>query len=186
MNTLGHLLVVEDDELERKALVTKLKNEGFTVYGAENADKAFSYVDEEINVVLSDLHMGDVSGIDLLNLWKQRKPDTHFIVLMNQYHARCVARLATRLDAVPEADGTFLDNTLIVWANEQGRGDHSLSNVPTVLIGRAGGALPEGGRLIDRGPQIFNRLGCSILNLMGKPAAGFGDAADCGSFEGLV
>src|SRR3954470_17141206 len=81
MNTLGHLLVVEDDELERKALVTKLKNEGFTVYGAENADKAFSYVDEEINVVLSDLHMGDVSGIDLLNLWKQRKPDTHFIVL---------------------------------------------------------------------------------------------------------
>jgi DNA-binding NtrC family response regulator len=84
MNTLGHLLVVEDDELERKALVTKLKSEGFTVYGAENADKAFSYVDEEINVVLSDLHMGDVSGIDLLNLWKQRKPDTHFIVLTGE------------------------------------------------------------------------------------------------------
>ncbi|MDB5321694.1 MAG: two component, sigma54 specific, transcriptional regulator, Fis family [Phycisphaerales bacterium] len=84
MNTLGHLLVVEDDELERKALVTKLKGEGFTVYGAENADKAFSYVDEEINVVLSDLHMGDVSGIDLLNLWKQRKPDTHFIVLTGE------------------------------------------------------------------------------------------------------
>src|SRR5258706_3800684 len=84
MNTLGHLLVVEDDELERKALVTKLKNEGFNVYGAENADKAFSYVDEEINVVLSDLHMGDVSGIDLLNLWKQRKPDTHFIVLTGE------------------------------------------------------------------------------------------------------
>src|SRR3954469_14249810 len=84
MNNLGHLLVVEDDELERKALVTKLKNEGFTVYGAENADKAFSYVDEEINVVLSDLHMGDVSGIDLLNLWKQRKPDTHFIVLTGE------------------------------------------------------------------------------------------------------
>src|SRR5258706_1354195 len=84
MNTLGHLLVVEDDELERKALVTKLRNEGFNVYGAENADKAFSYVDEEINVVLSDLHMGDGSGIDLLNLWKQRKPDTHFIVLTGE------------------------------------------------------------------------------------------------------
>src|SRR3954452_25162013 len=84
MNNLGHLLVVEDDELERKALVSKLKSEGFTVYGAESADKAFSYVDEEINVVLSDLHMGDVSGIDLLNLWKQRKPDTHFIVLTGE------------------------------------------------------------------------------------------------------
>src|SRR6187401_779743 len=77
MSYSGHLLVVEDDELERKALVSRLKTEGFTVYGAENADKAFGYVDEHVDVVLSDLHMGDVSGIDLLNLWKQRKPDTH-------------------------------------------------------------------------------------------------------------
>src|SRR4029450_12771484 len=74
MNHTGHLLVVEDDHLERKALVSRLKSEGFTVYGAENADKAFSYVDEHIDVVLSDLHMGDVSGIDLVRLWKSRKP----------------------------------------------------------------------------------------------------------------
>jgi DNA-binding NtrC family response regulator len=87
MNQSGHLLVVEDDELERKALVARLKGEGFTVYGAESADKAFGYVDEHIDVVLSDLHMGDVSGIDLLNLWKQRKPDTHFIVLTGEPNA---------------------------------------------------------------------------------------------------
>lgn len=84
MNQSGHLLVVEDDEIERKALVSRLKSEGFNVHGAESADKAFSYVDEHIDVVLSDLHMGDVSGIDLLNLWKQRKPDTHFIVLTGE------------------------------------------------------------------------------------------------------
>src|SRR3954462_6578544 len=87
MNHSGHLLVVEDDDIERKALVVRLKGEGFTVYGAESADKAFSYVDEHIDVVLSDLHMGDVSGIDLLNLWKQRKPDTHFIVLTGEPNA---------------------------------------------------------------------------------------------------
>jgi len=84
MNNSGHLLVVEDDDYERKALVAKLKSEGFTVFGAESADKAFSYIDEDINVVLSDLHMGDVSGFDLLNLWKQRKPDTHFIVITGE------------------------------------------------------------------------------------------------------
>jgi DNA-binding NtrC family response regulator len=84
MSHSGNLLVVEDDELERKALISRLKSEGFTVYGAEDADKAFSYVDEDINVVLSDLHMGDVSGIDLLTLWKSRKPDTHFIVLTGE------------------------------------------------------------------------------------------------------
>jgi len=111
--------------------------------------------------------------------------NTHFIVLMNQYYARCVAKFATLLDAVPEGDGTFLDNTLVVWANEQGRGDHNLANVPVVLIGKAGGALPQGGRVIDAGEQVFNRLGCTILNLMGTPAAGFGDVADCGVFQGL-
>ena len=81
MSTHGRVLVVEDQETERKALSQLLKTEGFQVYGAENADKAMGYVDENMDVVLSDLHMGDVSGIDLLNLWKKRKVDTQFILL---------------------------------------------------------------------------------------------------------
>ena len=51
------------------------------VYGAENADKALSYIDENVDVVLSDLHMGDVSGLQLLQLWKKRRPETQFILL---------------------------------------------------------------------------------------------------------
>src|SRR4051812_28659240 len=81
MANAGRVLVVEDNEIERKAISQILKAEGFTVFGAEGADKALGYVDEKIDVVLSDLHMGDVSGIDLLQLWKKRQPDTHFIVL---------------------------------------------------------------------------------------------------------
>ena len=104
---------------------------------------------------------------------------------MNQWYAGCVARLALALDAIPEGSGTLLDNTLIVWANELGRGDHNQENIPVVLIGKAGGALPRGGRVIDSGRQVFNRLGCSILNAMGLPAAGFGDAPACGPFAGL-
>src|SRR5258705_4634488 len=61
-----------------------LKQEGFTIYGAETADKALSYVDENIDIVLTDLNMGDVSGIRLLQLWKQRKPDTQFILFTGQ------------------------------------------------------------------------------------------------------
>jgi hypothetical protein len=111
---------------------------------------------------------------------------TDRIVRVDRYFARCVARLATALDAVPEGGGTMLDNTLIVWANEIGRGDHSQENIPIVLIGKAGGALPVGGRIIDAGAQIFNRLGCTILNVMGLPVAGFGDVPDCGVFQGLM
>ena len=80
MSSVGRLLVVEDHESERRAVVLVLRNEGYTVYSAENADKALGYLDEDIDVVLSDLYMGDVSGLDLLGLWKKKRPDTQFIL----------------------------------------------------------------------------------------------------------
>jgi two-component system, NtrC family, response regulator HydG len=81
MSNAGRVLVVEDHETERRAVSQILKSEGFTVLGAENADKAMGYIDENIDVVLSDLHMGDVSGLQLLQLWKKRRPETQFILL---------------------------------------------------------------------------------------------------------
>lgn len=81
MSNAGRILVVEDHETERRAVSQILKSEGFTVYGAENADKALSYIDENVDVVLSDLHLGDVSGLQLLQLWKKRRPETQFILL---------------------------------------------------------------------------------------------------------
>jgi DNA-binding NtrC family response regulator len=81
MANAGRILLVEDQETERRAMTQILKSEGFVVMGAESADKAISYIEENIDVVLSDLHMGDVSGIDLLQLWKKRRPETQFILL---------------------------------------------------------------------------------------------------------
>src|SRR5256885_4433608 len=84
MSNAGRVLVVEDNETERRALMQILKADGFLVFGAENADKALGYVDEAIDVVLSDLHMGDVSGIDLLQLWKKQHPETQFILVTGE------------------------------------------------------------------------------------------------------
>lgn len=81
MSSAGRVLVVEDNESERRALIQLLKAEGLTVFGAESADKALGYIDEKIDVVLSDLQMGDVSGLDLLHLWKKRRAETQFILL---------------------------------------------------------------------------------------------------------
>src|SRR5438874_11041988 len=83
-NNAGRVLVVEDHEAERRAVSQILKSEGFTVFGAENADKALGYIEENIDVVLTDLHMGDVSGIDLLQLWKKRKAESLFILVTGE------------------------------------------------------------------------------------------------------
>lgn len=146
-------------------------------YGGGKWRFAWRGIDINAHDLIAHLDTSD-AGSSVIN--------TQRLVLINQYYASCVARLATQLDAIPEGSGTMLDNTLVVWANEQGRGDHNQSNVPIVLIGRAGGAIPRGGRVIDEGRQVFNRLGCTILNAMGMPVAGFGDVPDCGMFRGLT
>jgi len=84
MASAGRVLVVEDHETERRAISQILKSEGFTVFGAENADKAAGYIDENIDIVISDLNMGDVSGMDLLQLWKKKQHDTQFILVSGQ------------------------------------------------------------------------------------------------------
>jgi hypothetical protein len=142
----------------------------------------FGWVNPPINLNCHD----NVAHLDTSDTGSTAHPEnTPRVVLMNQYYARCVAKLATSLDAVPEGNGTLLDNTLVVWANEFGRGDHNLTKVPIVLIGGAGGAIPTGGRVIDAGTQVFNRLGCTILNVMGMNVPGFGDVPACGPFQGL-
>jgi Protein of unknown function (DUF1552) len=110
---------------------------------------------------------------------------TDEIIQIGQWHALHVARLARALDAIPEGDGTVLDNTLIVWGNELATGQHGLDGIPIVLVGKAGGRIRTTG-LVDTGPQTYHRLGCSVLAAMGMPSAGFGDEATCGTIQGLT
>ncbi len=111
--------------------------------------------------------------------------NTAKVVDVNRYYAGQVLDLVRRLDAIPEGEGTLLDHTLVVWGNEFGRGDHSLDNVPIVLIGGQAVGAPPGGRVVDVGPQPFQRVGCTLLRAMGIDVAGFGDLPACGPLRGL-
>ncbi|HVU51318.1 MAG TPA: DUF1552 domain-containing protein [Polyangia bacterium] len=63
-----------------------------------------------------------------------------------------LAYLAQALDASAEGSGTTLDNSLLVMGNDMSNGStHSVSGVPFVLVGRAGGAL-RAGRVVRAGP----------------------------------
>lgn len=77
----GRVLVVEDDDVERRAISQVLRRQGFTVFSAEDADKALGYLGESIDVLLSDLSLGGTSGIELMMLWKKRQPRTQFIIM---------------------------------------------------------------------------------------------------------
>ncbi len=57
---------------------------------------------------------------------------------INKWYCEQFAYLAQRLAETPEpgGEGSLLDNTLIVWTNELGKGNcHTLDNIPFVLVG---------------------------------------------------
>ncbi len=57
---------------------------------------------------------------------------------INRWYCEQLVYLTQRLAETPEpgGQGTLLDNTLIVWTNELGKGNsHTLDNIPFVLVG---------------------------------------------------
>ncbi len=81
MTSNERILIVEDKENERDALGRLLRQEGYDVLAAANADEAMAYLDSDVDLVISDLKMGENSGIDLLRFWKSRSPKTPVIMV---------------------------------------------------------------------------------------------------------
>ena len=81
MSKTEKILVVEDGPGEREALARVLKMEKYDVLTAENPEQALKYLDQPIDLILSDLRMGKSSGLDLLRYWETERPNTPFIML---------------------------------------------------------------------------------------------------------
>ncbi len=76
-------ILVVDDEKSLVLLATRiLKKEGYTVRGAYSGEEALAIIKNFApNLVISDLKMPEMSGIDLLKKVKADKPEIDFIIL---------------------------------------------------------------------------------------------------------
>jgi len=103
------------------------------------------------------------------------------------WYSEQLAYLLERLAAVPEGDGTMLDNTVVFAVNEISRGNtHSHVDMPFILAGGAGGRL-QTGRYLKYNDVSHTELLVSILNLVGAPVDTFGDPRFCrGPLPGLA
>ena len=76
------ILVVDDDRAFRIATRTLLEDEGYSVRLASSGEEALGALDNEsCDLLLSDLVMGKMGGIDLLRSVKQRWPDLPVIMV---------------------------------------------------------------------------------------------------------
>lgn len=79
------ILIVEDDDDLREALCDSLELDGFTVVTAANGNDALQAMDrEDVAVVVSDVQMEPMDGIDLLRRIKAMYPEVP-VVLMTAY-----------------------------------------------------------------------------------------------------
>ncbi len=94
------------------------------------------------------------------------EPDYPLAVQMmtnySAYYAGYAAELADRLDAIPEANGTLLDNTIILWVSELSDGGHGHDPLPVVMLG--GGNRFRTGRYLHYARDTLTTTTASWVN----------------------
>jgi len=102
--------------------------------------------------------------------------------IIRKHHCSLLATMAAKLKAVPEGDGTMLDNTMIIYFSDASNKHHGdCLEWPYVVLGGCGGRLSIPGRYI-RYPEYGND-GCrtignwwtTVLNAFGNSVAHYGN-----------
>jgi two-component system response regulator PilR (NtrC family) len=104
MTDKTHYILVVDDELSmREFLEFMLKREGYGVACAENGQKALSMIEvNHYDLLLCDIRLGDITGLEVLKQAKRKNPDT-VVIMISAY-----ATAETAVEAMNEGAYDYL------------------------------------------------------------------------------
>lgn len=92
----GRILVVDDEEIARRNLSHVLQREGYQVDCAQDGAAALALLAEgEYQLVLTDLRMPGIDGLELLRQTKQRWPDTEVVMITAHANASSAVEAMT-------------------------------------------------------------------------------------------
>jgi len=119
-------------------------------------------------------------GVDYMIHHLLSHSDTEDWLKVNRFFVENLAYIAERLDKIQEGERTLLDNSMLLFCSSMLTGNHNASELPVVIMGRAGGKL-ESGRVLDcRGKP--NRKMCSMylsmMDKLGVRLESFGDSSE--------
>ena len=117
-------------------------------------------------------------GVDYMIHHLLSHSDTDDWLKVNQFFLKQMAYIAGRLDAIQEGERTALDNSMLMLCSSMMTGHHDASQLPVVMLGRAGGQI-QGGQNLDYSGQSDRqmcRLYLSMMDKMGIKLGQFGDA----------
>jgi hypothetical protein len=106
------------------------------------------------------------------------------VTQINEYHIKQFAWLLEKIKAIPDGDGSLLDNSMIIYGAALADGNsHQHHNLPTVLAGRGHGTIQPGRHVRYAAETPITNLYLSMFDRMGVTAASIGDST--GRLEGL-
>lgn len=87
------------------------------------------------------------------------------------------ARFLQNLQAIPDGDGTLLDNSMIMYGSGLSDGNrHRHDDLPIILAGRGGNTLQTGRHISLAGGAPLNNLFLSMLDRVGASVSSLGDS----------
>jgi two-component system, NtrC family, response regulator AtoC len=130
--TFEKILVVDDEKLVRDFIVETLKRKNYDVEAAENGQKALGLLkDRSFDLVITDMKMPDLTGIDLLKKIKETAPET-LVIIITAYGSVENAVEAMRLGAFNYLIKPFTPDSIEAIL-EKAKEHHSLITENTYL-----------------------------------------------------
>lgn len=170
------------------ALACDLTRIGTVQFGRAGAAHRFTWLGKEFNVDPEVSKFCQAKGFHAVAHRESDAKERAKLVRIHTWYAEQFAYLLEKLASIPEAGGTMLDNTVVVWLNELGTGgDHSHKQIPWVIAGNAGGFLKTG-QLVSFPGEAHNRLLLTLCHAMGVDVDVFGDPDYCkaGALTGVT
>ena len=108
-----NILVVDDEQIVLDSINKHLRKENCTVHAVLSVEQALRIMDEvEIHVVLTDLMMPDIDGLEFMKLVKDRQPNTP-VIIVTGYATVNTALQATQLGAFDYVAKPFAKSELL-------------------------------------------------------------------------
>jgi hypothetical protein len=99
------------------------------------------------------------------------------VARINMYHVEQFAAWMQRMKTAQEANGSVLENSMIVYgAGLSDPNQHLHDNLPTLIVGNGGGFIKTGRHVVHRKETPMCNLFLSMMDRMGAPQEYFGDS----------